>query len=127
MPTDIWQTFIETKHTLPEVDALELSDFMRYRGWHPAGVRGTGACLEIDVHELCALMGPRKRDVDALLQSPPQGLIDVPGKVGGCQDHDLLSFSIILGVDAINLQNNTPNAELIAARTMTCFCSPSSW
>ena len=45
--------------------------------------------LEVDVHEVLAFGGARQGDVDALLQAPPQGLINVPGKVGGRQHHDL--------------------------------------
>lgn len=41
-------------------------------------------CLEVDVHELFALDCARKGDVDALLQAAPQGLINVPRKVGRC-------------------------------------------
>ena len=45
--------------------------------------------LEVDMHEVLAFRGARQGDVDALLQPPPEGLINVPGKVGGRQHHDL--------------------------------------
>jgi len=45
--------------------------------------------LEVDVHEVLAFRGARQGDVDAFLQAPPQGLINVPGKIGGRQHHDL--------------------------------------
>ncbi len=41
------------------------------------------------MHEVLAFRGARQGDVDALLQAPPQGLINVPGEVGGRQHHDL--------------------------------------
>ena len=45
--------------------------------------------LEVDVHELLALSCTRQGDVDALLQTPPQSLVNIPGEVGCCQYHHL--------------------------------------
>ena len=60
--------------------------------------------LEVDVHELLALHWSRQGDIDALLQPPPQGFINVPGEVGGCQHHHLQQgFQRQFRVQTLNL------------------------
>lgn len=59
--------------------------------------------LQVDLEQLLPLVRPRQWDVDPLLQAPPEGLINVPGKVGGSQDHHVLPLLALLAVAAVNL------------------------
>lgn len=47
-------------------------------------------------------------DVDPLLQSPPQRLVNVPGEIGGSEDHHhLRGVVIVLGSSDAWLKKNT--------------------
>lgn len=62
--------------------------------------------LEVDVEQLQPLILLGQRDVDALLQAAPQGLIDVPWEVGSGQDNNVLALLTLRRMAAINLARN---------------------
>jgi hypothetical protein len=53
----------------------------------------TLAHLQIDMQQLQPLLTLWQRDVDTLLQAPPQRLIYVPGEVGGSQHDNMLPLA----------------------------------
>ena len=59
--------------------------------------------LEVDLEQLLPLVRARQRDVYALLQPPPQRLVDVPREVGGRQHDDVLALLALLAVAAVYL------------------------
>ena len=79
--------------------------------------------LEGEAQQLLALGQGGQRNVDALLQAPPQRLVDVPGEVGRRQHHHLRSqhnasqgrdecSAADLGVDLDNYQSCGVTADM---------------
>jgi hypothetical protein len=57
----------------------------------------------MDLKQFSAALFGRQRDVYSFFQSSPEGFVEVPGTIGGCEDDHKLGFLIGGGGGAIHL------------------------